>query len=371
MNFFTNNKLSARQAGFEQTWRVILVSGLTAIGGIASAQEPISLVPSIGVASTPSVASREQAPEPARRNATTVPVNTARITGYTKWNDVPVSKRVPLTRASFDKTGYRLYNTTGATINVPFANRDLHVMKFAISPDDTTFFVNDGVAPVLYLPQNGCLLNSNVSGLRWYPFSAQFHPVQPVFLAVAPSYSEFIGISWYPNTITYGGYYGVTSFIDGGVFQPTAGLTFYIGTQSYGGWSPYRDYVIANPRRYSRPRVPVTRPQQYADDPTYNEARNGNSGYGPNAYPQQYGGYYGPDNGYPFPGGGFGFPGGGFGYPGGGASSGSPVPPQSPTPNSNRVGPSFNRVGPSFNRVGPRLDNGFGYGFGPGYPQRY
>ncbi|MBC8138981.1 MAG: hypothetical protein H8F28_24155 [Fibrella sp.] len=367
--FMTNTKLSSRQNGLKQAWHGVLVAGLTGIGGIGYAQEPLSLVPSIGVGSTPSVAV-PQTEDRTRRDAPA----TATARGA-RWNDFPVSKRVALTRATVDKGGYRLYNTTGATITVPFTNRDIHVMKFAVSPDSTTFFVNDGVAPILYLPQNGWLINSNVSGGRWYPFSPQFQPIQPVFLAIAPNYSEYATVIWYPNTITYGGYYGVTSYIDGGVFQPTSGVTFYIGTQSYNGWSPYRDYVLSIPRPAYRPRVPANRPRDYPNDPRYNGGYNGAyggyNGYGTNPYPSQYNPYNIPGNGYTYPSGGFGFPGGGYGYPGGGASSsgmpGGPLPsggmPGAPLPSGGAPGayrPSdayLNRFGPTFKRVVPPSRN--------------
>lgn len=387
MTVFSSIQSSARRAHLGRAAGAILMMGAAGLSSAAFAQERVSLVPSIGVASTPRVAVKQQ-PEPARRAAATTvtPSRSVTTAGVTRWNDIPASRRVLLTQASMDTGGYRLYDTSGATINVPFANQDLHVMKFAVSPDDTTFFVNDGYAPVLYLPVNGCVINDNVPGGRWYPFSARFRPVRPVFLAIAPNYSEYVALQWYPNTITFGGYYGVTSFIDGGVFQPTSGITFYIGTQSYLGWNPYRDYVNANNRRDLRPRTNIRRPRDYARTDPFGRPRrddygNGNGGYRNDGYSYPdpyYGGYGRPDNNYPFPvgrggysgggfgvpNGGFGFPGGGFGFPGGGASSGTPAPPRT-------NGSPFNRVGPSFNRAGPRINDMFGSGPGFGFPPRY
>lgn len=358
----------------------MLAAGLVGISTAAFAQEPLNLVPSIGVASTPAVAPRESPGSP-QRDVTPVPARSVQV-GTAQWSDFPVNRRISLTRAGFDQSGYHLTNTAGVTINVPFANQNLHVMKFAVSTDNTTFFVNDGTAPVLYIPVNSCLYNSNVSGIRWYPFSTQFRPARPVFLGVAPNYTEFVSINWYPNTITYGGYYGVTSFIDGGIFRPTAGLTFYIGTQSYGGWSPYRDYVLSNQRPSYRPRGSGNRPRDYADNDRYNGNRNNNN-YGNSGYQNQNGGYNRPNNGYTFSiggygftnggygfsSGGYGFSGGGYGYPGGGASSGTSTPPATQTQTPNRVGPTYNRVGPTFDRVGPRFYNDSGFPFG--YPRQY
>lgn len=329
MKFVTNRTTSSlRQAG-SRFGRVVVTVGLVGLGGSAFAQEPVSLVPRIGVASTPSVAvkqtAKSQVPVTQKRTTPAPIASTSEATA--RWNDFPVSRRVPLTRAAFDTKGYHLYNSSGVTINVPFANQDIHVMKFAVSPDNTTFFVNDGAAPVLYIPLNECLVNTGVTGMRWYPFSAQFRPVQPVFLSIAPSYTEFVSVNWYPNIVTYGGFYGTTPFAAGGVFRPTAGLTFYIGTQSYTGWSPLRDFLNSNPQPVaSRPRVWTTRPRDYANRDSYSGVRNNNNGYVSGGYvggsyvsPYPNGGYVYPSGGFTYYGGGYGYPSGGFGFPGGGA----------------------------------------------------
>jgi hypothetical protein len=346
-----------------------VAAGLIGLGGNAFAQEPVSLVPRIGVASTPSVAVRQQVPVTPKRATPPAPTIANRTitepTGSARWNDFPVRQRIPLTRAAFDTSGYHLYNSAGISINVPFVNQDIHVMKFAVSPDNTTFFVNDGIAPVLYMPLNECLINTGVVGMRWYPFSAQFRPVQPVFLSIAPNYTEFISVNWYPNIVTYGGFYGTLPFAAGGVFRPTTGLTFYIGTQSYAGWSPLRDFLNSNPQPVvTRSRVWNARPRDYANRDPYNGDQNGNNGYVNDGYNRPYptGGYVNPRGGFTFYGGGYGYPAGGYGYPGGGfgyPSGGFQFIP--------RGGVSMGTPGPprqSNKRTDGKPDSGFGTGVG-------
>lgn len=159
------------------------------------------------------------------------------------WKEVPENQKVPLTRAVFDRGGYQLYDTVGETIVVPFVNNNLYVMKFAVSPDGTTYFVNTGSAPVLYCPRGYYLENAAVPGSRWYPFTEKFHPVEPVFLGIAPSYDVFIDAGWYPGAFFYGGYFGYSPFVFGvSVFEPTFGLTIFFGGHHYYGWGPYENF---------------------------------------------------------------------------------------------------------------------------------
>ena len=157
---------------------------------------------------------------------------------------------MPLTHAAFDRNGYQLYDTVGETVTVPFTNNNLYVMKFAPSDDGTLYLVNEGDAPILYVPKGGYLENASVPGTRWYPFPEDFHPAHPVYLGVAPSWSAFVSIGWSPDVVIRGGYYSRTSFISGGLFLPSAGLVFEVGGCSYNGWSPYHDYVVAHPDRF-------------------------------------------------------------------------------------------------------------------------
>ena len=207
------------------------------------AQDPVTMAPPVPEQSVPADSQYPQ------QTAEGTPVNTSQSSVF-NWAEIPQDQRVPVTRVTFDQGGYQIYDTVGETIVVPFANKNLYVMKFAVSPDNTMFFENTGGAPVLYVPQNGYLENATVPGAKWYPFSEKFHPAEPVFLGIAPSYPVFVGLGWYPHTILYGGYYCHTSFVEGGVFLPSIGLSFFIGGHPYYGYAGYRDYLFAHPAPY-------------------------------------------------------------------------------------------------------------------------
>lgn len=166
------------------------------------------------------------------------------------WAEVPQNQQVTLTRAVFDQGGYQLYDTVGETIVIPFTNHDLYVMKFARSSNGHMYFVNTGSAPILYVPKNGYLENATVPGARWYPFSQDFHPANPVYLGIAPSWSAFVGMGWYSGMTCWGGYWGNAPFIGGGLFLATPGLLFVIGGHSYHGWDPYFAYSHDHPAPY-------------------------------------------------------------------------------------------------------------------------
>lgn len=166
------------------------------------------------------------------------------------WSEVPQNQNVTLVRASFDQGGYQLYDSVGETIVVPFTNNNLYVMKFAQSTNGKMYFVNTGDAPVLYVPQNGYLTNATVDGARWYPFTKTFHPSTPVYVGIAPSWNMFIGMGWYPNMACWGGYWGPTPFIDGGVFVPCVGFGVDIGGAFLLGWGAYHNYWWHNPAQF-------------------------------------------------------------------------------------------------------------------------
>ena len=178
-----------------------------------------------------------------------------------QWTEVPQGQKVPLTRAVFDQNGYQLFDTVGETVLVPFTNNNLYVMKFAPSDDGTLFLVNQGNTPVLYVPQGGYLENATVAGARWYPFPDSYHPAHPVFLGVAPSWNAFASFGWSPGLVVRGGYFSDRSFISGGVFLPTAGLTFEFGGVRYRDWDSYHAYYAGHADRFrafgpeGRPRV--------------------------------------------------------------------------------------------------------------------
>ena len=224
------------------TASAIAALGLLCLMPSVRADEPLTMAPPVSEQSAPDTQYPQQTAEG-------TPVNTSQSSVF-NWAEIPQDQRVPVTRVAFDQGGYQIYDTVGETIVVPFANKNLYVMKFAVSPDNTMFFENTGGAPVLYVPRNGYLENATVPGAKWYPFSEKFHPAEPVFLGIAPSYPVFVGLGWYPHTILYGGYYSHTSFIEGGVFLPSIGLSFFIGGHPYYGYSGYRDYIFDHPAPY-------------------------------------------------------------------------------------------------------------------------
>src|SRR5439155_25986868 len=98
--------------------------------------------------------------------------------GVFDWRQVPQGQQVPITRAVFDQGGYQIYAASGEAIAVPFENQNLYAMKFGRSNSGTTYFVNQGDAPILYLRNGDSLENASAQGARWYPIPVlyQFTP---------------------------------------------------------------------------------------------------------------------------------------------------------------------------------------------------
>jgi hypothetical protein len=151
------------------------------------------------------------------------------------WSDVPQNQRVPLTNETFDKSGYQLYDSQGETILVPFKNDNLYVMKFAVSPDGTTFFENADGTPVLYVPQDGYLVNQSAGGAKWFPFTKDFAPATPVYVGIAPTWDEFCDIGWYPGMVYYGGYWCGGPFFSVSALIPCNGFFISFGVNSFFG----------------------------------------------------------------------------------------------------------------------------------------
>ena len=163
------------------------------------------------------------------------------------WTAVPRDQQIPITRGTFDAGGYQLFTADGDTLVIPFVNQNLYVMKFAVSNTGSMYFVNAGAAPVLYVPQDGYLDNASTPGARWFPFSESFHPADPVFVGIAPSWDEYASMGWYPGMHYYGGYWGADSYFAGGLFVASVGLYFVIGGHRYHDWGHYHDYYRGHP----------------------------------------------------------------------------------------------------------------------------
>jgi hypothetical protein len=158
------------------------------------------------------------------------------------WTEVPPDEEVTITRATFDKGGYQLYDTVGETIVVPFRDHDLYAMKFARSDTGTMYFENTGNAPVLYVPEGDYLVNADEEGARWYPFSPRFHPESPVYISLAPSWEDYDDMGWYPDMAYYGGYWCDRPDFDPSIFVAIGGLSIFIGDFACHDWWPYYHY---------------------------------------------------------------------------------------------------------------------------------
>ena len=164
-----------------------------------------------------------------------------------QWQDVPQNRQVPITRAVFDRDGYRLSDDAGETIVIPFVNQNLYVLRFG-QTSGSMYFVNDGSTPTLYLPSNGYLENASAQetqdaqGARWYPFPQSYDYTSPVFVGPAPSWSDWVDMGWYPDMAYYGGYYGYQPWSFGVAYDAFPGLYFSIGGRPYYGWNAYNTY---------------------------------------------------------------------------------------------------------------------------------
>ena len=166
------------------------------------------------------------------------------------WTDVPQGQQVPINRAVFDQGGYQLFAQSGETIVVPFQNQNLYAMKFGRS-NGGMYFVNDGQAPTLFVPNGGGLENASAQGARWYPFPQNYAYTGPVYVGLAPSWTDFVGMGWYPGMSYYGGYWGMHPWGYGGYgYRPMVGLNINIGGHPYYGWNSYHNYYRSNPAPY-------------------------------------------------------------------------------------------------------------------------
>ena len=202
------------------------------------------------------------------------------------WRSVPMGQRVPVERAVFDQGGYQLYTPDG-TVVVPFANQNLYVMKFARSMNGQNYLVNDGDAPTLYLANGVGIANASAQGAMWYPLPASYQPSAPVYVGLAPTWSAFTGMGWYPGMSYYGGLY--TPFYRPGLVLNTwtPGFVINIGSRPYYNYNSYTTYYHSNPgyvrtgvsNIYSQPRA--TRYVVHNTGSGFNSSRRTNFGSRP------------------------------------------------------------------------------------------
>ena len=194
--------------------------------------------------------------------------------GAYNWTEVPVNQQVQITRAVFDQGGYQLYSPQG-TIVVPFANQNLYVMKFGQSNGGGMYFVSNGQSPTLFLPPGAGLDNAAQPGARWYPFPQNYAYTQPVYVGLAPSWSAFNGMGWYPGMSYYGGYWGANPY----GYAPMVGLHFLIGGSPYYGWNSYHSYYMGHPG-YTPMRVVNRTVYNQASRNSFNRSSFGGSSFG-------------------------------------------------------------------------------------------
>jgi hypothetical protein len=201
--------------------------------------------------------------------------------GIYDWHDVPTGQQVSITRGIFDQGGYQLFARSGETVVVPFTNQNMYVMKFGRSGSGDMYFVNDGSTPTLYVPNGGYLENASAQNARWYPFPQNYVYERPVYVGLAPTWADFVGMGWYPGMAYYGGYWGYRPWAPGLFYTPMVGLNINIGGRPYYGWDSYHTYYRSNPAN----RVTLR--------PTYNYAsvgRRPGSSFGRNAGRGSFGG---------------------------------------------------------------------------------
>lgn len=293
--------------------------------------------------------------------------------GVYNWQDVPANQQVGITRAQFDQGGYQLVTDTGDTIIVPFANQNLYVMRFGRS-NGQTYFVNEGNAPTLYLAQGFGLANAasqGGQGAMWYPLPTNFNYERPVYVGIAPSWNDYIGMGWYPGMSVYGGMYGYNPYHP--IWMP--GFYMNIGGSPYYGWGGYHTYYTSHTGYYRT---------SYVNRNYYNTAPRGAGSY---RYSGSTGSYRPGSTGSYRPSGGTGSfgtggrPSGGFGNggfngsrPSGGFGGGSTTMPStrggsfgggSSTTMPSTRGGSFSGGGGGFSST-PRPSGGSSFGSGGG-----
>ena len=212
---------------------LVLPAGIVAAGCGSPQMPPVSQAPPISA----NMPSGYNAP-PMQANAQMQPQGSA---GVYQWQDVPLNQQVPISRAVFDQGGYQIFAQSGETIVVPFANQNLYVLKFG-QTNGNPYFVNEGSAPVLYLSPGGFLENAAAQGARWYPFSQNYAYTQPVYVGLAPSWNDYVGMGWYPGMHYYGGMWGMTPYSH--LWMP--GFYINIGGNRYTDYGRYRSYYTTH-----------------------------------------------------------------------------------------------------------------------------
>jgi len=162
-----------------------------------------------------------------------------------RWQDIPAHQHTPVTRATLDRSGFRLLTAEGKLLTVPFVGQNLRVMQFGRTTG-SAYFAREGSVPVLYLPAGGVLEDTAGKNARWVPIPAEFAPYRPIYVLPAPSWKEFQAMEWYPDMTCFGGVWGSTPH------SPSAwtpGFSIHIGATIFPTYARYREYRRLHPTR--------------------------------------------------------------------------------------------------------------------------
>ena len=160
------------------------------------------------------------------------------------------NRQVPITRAVFDQGGYQLYDNTGETIVVPFANQNLYVMRFGQSSGGTYFvqrrqFHTDALhsarrlsgkcgsarGQMVSLPAELCLFRPGLC--------------RPRAIVVGLCRHGLVS----GHDLLRRGTTGNHPWSVGLSFSPLPGLYFSIFNHPYYGWNSYHSYYSYHPTR--------------------------------------------------------------------------------------------------------------------------
>lgn len=172
-----------------------------------------------------------------------VATNSAQGAGVYQWQDVPANQQVPITRATFDQGGYQIFAQSGETIVVPFANNNMYVMKFGRS-NSGNYFVNENGVPTLFLQPGQGLENAAAQGALWYPIPQNYAYSAPMYVALAPTWNDYVNMGWYPGMTYYGGMWGYSPYSH---FAWMPGFYINIGGHRYTDYGGYHSYYTSTP----------------------------------------------------------------------------------------------------------------------------
>jgi hypothetical protein len=187
--------------------------------------------------------------------------NSGAASAPTPISEVPKGQQIPVASAQFDQGGYLVTERSGRTIDVPFADQNLEVMRFARSTTGETYLVNEQEGPVLYVPSHYFLVSTVGVSARWQPLPDTYVDVRPIYVSIAPNWDDFIHLDFYADMRWYGGVWGYRR----GYLEAMPHRAVFFGGHIYG----YEDY-----RRYAHEHPGAHISRSVARERAHSEARN-------------------------------------------------------------------------------------------------